>query len=169
VDYKLAATLDEKAARLSATATITYTNNSPDELPFVWLQLDQNLFRPDSRGALTTAVRAQRPGGAGGFVGGDSLRRVIVRLHGRQTSAEYLVNDTRLQIRLPEAVRPHGDKLVLTITYALRLPIDGADRTGHTPTPHGEIFQVAQWYPRIAVYDDIIGWNTDPYRLGEFT
>jgi hypothetical protein len=167
-DYQLTAILDEKAARLAATVTITYTNNSPDALPFVWLQLDQNLFRPDSRGALTTNVRTQRPGGAGGFVGGDSLQLVQVRLHGRQTQADYLVSDTRLQIRLPEALRPHGDQLRITIDYSLRLPADGVDRTGHAPTPHGEVFQVAQWYPRMAVYDNVLGWNTDPYRLGEF-
>ncbi|WP_239692056.1 hypothetical protein [Hymenobacter coccineus] len=67
-DYQIAASLDEKAARVSATVAITYTNNSPNALPFVWLQLDQNLFRGDSRGsrdargrrALRQRRRAQR-------------------------------------------------------------------------------------------------------------
>jgi hypothetical protein len=168
-DYQLAARLDERAARLTATARITYTNNSPDALPFVWLQLDQNLFRADSRGALTTAVQHARPGKlAGSATGGDSLQAVTVTLHGRQFRADYLVTDTRLQIRLPEALRPHGDKLIITIRYAFNIPTDGVDRLGHRPTPHGKIFEVAQWYPRMAVYDDVEGWNTLPYRLGEF-
>ncbi len=168
-DYQLAARLDEQAARLTATANITYTNNSPDALPFVWLQLDQNLFRADSRGALTTAAQNKRPGTFGpGQQGGDSLQAVTVTLHGRRVKADYLVNDTRLQIRLPEALRPHGDKLLITIAYSFTIPTDGVQRMGHRATPHGEIFELAQWYPRMAVYDDLEGWNTLPYRLGEF-
>ena len=58
-DYKIDARLDEKTARVTATVAITYTNNSPDALPFVWLQVDQNLYREDSRG------RPSRPSAAG--------------------------------------------------------------------------------------------------------
>ena len=160
-DYHLAASLDERAARVTATATITYTNNSPDALPFVWLQLDQNLFRAGSRGAASTAPTSRRP--APGFRGGDSLQTVRVTLHGKTTAAQYRVEDTRLQIRLPEALRPHGDQLNIRIAYSFRVPASGAGRMGHRPTRNGEIFQLGQWYPRMAVYDDVGGWNTLPY------
>jgi len=168
-DYKIAATLDEKQARLSATADITYTNNSPDPLPFVWVQLDQNLFGPKSRGAATTPISGARNGNsAPGFQGGDTLQTVTIELHGKKSKAQYRVNDTRMQIILPEAMKPHGDKLKISIAYAFNIPQYGSDRLGRLQTKNGEIFELAQWYPRMAVYDDIEGWNTLPYLSAEF-
>ncbi|MGI4884592.1 MAG: M1 family metallopeptidase [Janthinobacterium lividum] len=168
-DYQIAASLDEKTARVSATATITYTNNSPDALPFVWLQLDQNLFRADSRGAAATPVAGGRFGNAArGFQGGDSLQTVNIELHGKKVKAVYRLSDTRMQIILPEALRPSGDRLKITIAYAFNIPEYGADRLGRLQTKNGEIFEVAQWYPRMAVYDDVEGWNTLPYLSAEF-
>jgi hypothetical protein len=168
-DYTIAARLDEQTARVTATATITYTNNSPDELPFVWLQVDQNLFRADSRGAAATPVNGGRFGNsARGFQGGDSLQTVRIELHGKKMAANYRVSDTRMQIILPEPMRAKGDKLKIDIAYGFNIPEYGADRLGRLKTQNGEIFEVAQWYPRMAVYDDISGWNTLPYMSAEF-
>ncbi|WP_210518628.1 M1 family metallopeptidase [Hymenobacter terricola] len=168
-DYQINASLDEKAARVTATATITYTNNSPDNLPFVWLQVDQNLFRTDSRGAAVTPVVGGRFGNsARGFKGGDSLQTVTVELHGKKVQANYHVYDTRMQIILPEALKAHGDKLKITVAYGFNIPEYGADRLGRLKTKNGEIFEVAQWYPRMEVYDDVEGWNTLPYMAAEF-
>ena len=168
-DYQISARLDEKAARVTATVNITYTNNSPDALPFVWLQVDQNLFRADSRGAAATPVNGGRFGNAArGFRGGDSLQTVTVSLHGKTLKADYRVTDTRMQIRLPEALKAKGDKLGIRISYAFNIPEYGADRLGRLKTANGEIFEVAQWYPRMAVYDDVEGWNTLPYQSAEF-
>ena len=168
-DYRIAASLDEKAARVSATVSITYTNNSPDALPFVWLQLDQNLFRADSRGAAVTPPAGGRFGNAArGFQGGDSLQTVAIELHGKKLKAQYRVTDTRMQIMLPEAMKPHGDQLKISIAYAFNIPEYGADRLGRLKTQNGEIFEVGQWYPRMAVYDDVEGWNVLPYLSAEF-
>ncbi|MGI4741668.1 MAG: M1 family metallopeptidase [Janthinobacterium lividum] len=168
-DYQIAASLDDKAARVTATAAITYTNNSPDELPFVWLQLDQNLYRADSRGSAATPLTGSRFGnGSRSFRGGDSLQTVTIELHGKKMKATYRVNDTRMQVILPEPLKPHGDKLKLTIAYGFNIPEYGSDRLGRLKTSNGEIFEVAQWYPRMAVYDDIEGWNTLPYMTAEF-
>ena len=168
-DYQLAASLDEKTARVTATAAITYTNNSPDELPFVWLQLDQNLFRANSRGAAVTPVAGGRFGNsARGFQGGDSLQTVRIELHGKKLAANYRISDTRMQIILPEPLRPHGDKLKINVAYGFNIPEYGADRLGRQQSKNGEIFEVAQWYPRMCVYDDISGWNTLPYLSAEF-
>jgi hypothetical protein len=168
-DYQIAASLDDKTARITSTVAITYTNNSPDELTFVWLQVDQNLFRNDSRGAAATPPAGGRFGNAArGFQGGDSLSTVTIELHGKKLKANYRVNDTRMQIMLPEAMKPKGDKLKINIAYAFNIPEYGADRLGRLKTPNGEIFEVAQWYPRMAVYDDISGWNTLPYMSAEF-
>jgi len=168
-DYTIAARLDEQTARVTATASITYTNNSPDELPFVWLQVDQNLFRADSRGAAATPPAGGRFGNAArGFQGGDSLQTVRIELHGKKMNANYRVSDTRMQIILPEPMRAKGDKLKIDIAYGFNIPEYGADRLGRLKTQNGEIFEVAQWYPRMAVYDDISGWNTLPYMSAEF-
>ena len=171
--YQINATLDEKREQVSGEVTITYTNNSPSALPFVWLQLDQNLFKRTSRGAEATPVRGARNGArfgnATGEEGGDSLRTVTVELHGKKTTANYRVTDTRLQIILPEALRPNGDKLRLSIAYSFYIPEYGSDRMGRKQTPNGQIYEIAQWYPRMAVYDDVQGWNTLPYLgAGEF-
>ena len=171
--YQINATLDEKREQISGEVTITYTNNSPAALPFVWLQLDQNLFKRTSRGAEATPVRGARNGArfgnATGEEGGDSLRTVTVELHGKKTTADYRVTDTRLQIILPEALKPNGDKLRIRIAYSFYIPEYGSDRLGRKQTPNGEIYEVAQWYPRMAVYDDVQGWNTLPYLgAGEF-
>jgi hypothetical protein len=168
-DYKIAASLDDKAARITSDVTITYTNNSPDALPFVWLQIDQNLFRNDSRGAAATPISGSRFGNsARGFQGGDSLQSVNIELHGKKMKANYRVSDTRMQIILPEPMKPHGDKLTIRIAYGFNIPEYGADRLGRLKTKNGEIFEVAQWYPRMAVYDDVEGWNTLPYMSAEF-
>ncbi|MBH8568930.1 M1 family metallopeptidase [Microvirga sp. STS02] len=168
-DYKIDARLDEKTARVTATVAITYTNNSPDALPFVWLQVDQNLYREDSRGAAITPVGGGRFGNnSRGFRGGDSLQTVTVELHGKKLKANYRVTDTRMQIILPEALKPHGDKLKIDIAYGFTIPEYGSDRLGRLKTKNGEIFEVAQWYPRMAVYDDVEGWNTLPYLTAEF-
>ncbi|GAB3850049.1 M1 family metallopeptidase [Hymenobacter terrigena] len=168
-DYKIDARLDEKTARVTATVAITYTNNSPDALPFVWLQVDQNLYREDSRGAAITPVGGGRFGNnSRGFRGGDSLQTVTIELHGKKMKANYRVTDTRMQIILPEALKPKGDKLKIDIAYGFTIPEYGSDRLGRLKTKNGEIFEVAQWYPRMAVYDDVEGWNTLPYLTAEF-
>jgi len=172
--YKINATLDEKQEQVRAAVDITYTNNSPNALPFVWLQLDQNLFKRTSRGAMTTPVAGARNGArfgnaAGGQEGGDSLQTVTVELHGKKTKANYRVTDTRMQIMLPEALKANGDKLRISIAYSFFIPEYGSDRMGRRQTPNGEIYEIAQWYPRMAVYDDVQGWNTLPYLgAGEF-
>ena len=168
-DYKIDARLDEKTARVTATVAITYTNNSPDALSFVWLQVDQNLYREDSRGAAITPIGGGRFGNnSRGFRGGDSLQTVSIELHGKKLKANYRVTDTRMQIMLPEALRSGGDKLKIDIAYGFNIPEYGSDRLGRLKTKNGEIFEVAQWYPRMAVYDDVEGWNTLPYLTAEF-
>ena len=168
-DYRIDARLDEKTARVSATVDITYTNNSPDRLPFVWLQVDQNLYRNDSRGGAITPVAGGRFGNSDRtFRGGDSLQTVSIELHGKKLKADYRVTDTRMQIMLPEALKPNGDKLIIHIGYGFNIPEHGSDRLGRLKTKNGEIFEVGQWYPRMAVYDDVEGWNTLPYLTAEF-
>jgi hypothetical protein len=158
-DYVIAAALDTARARISGSVTIRYTNNSPDSLRFVWVQLDQNLYRPGSKGSAL--FPADSRWGVRGFEGGYDLSNVQV--NGRPATIK--VDDTMGRIDLSEAIAPKGGRATISMTYAFRVPEHGSDRMGRD----GTLFEIAQWYPRMAVYDDIRGWNTDPYLgQGEF-
>ncbi len=160
-DYKIAATLDDVSNQVSGNVEITYTNNSPHNLPFLWLQLDQNLFNSDSRGQARLPVEGHSRYGdaSSAFNGGYLLASVKIN----DSAADYLVTDTRMQIRLKDALKGGGQALKISIEYSFTMPAYGADRCGIQPTAKGNIYAVAQWYPRMCVYDDIAGWNTLPY------
>ncbi len=167
-DYLIHATLSEKDTTIAGDVTITYTNNSPDKLDYLWLQLDQNLFNSASRGAKATPVDGDRFD-ANGFEGGFNISSVMVAYAGKTYPLQPVITDTRMQLRLKNALMPKGDKIVLNITYSFKIPAHGADRLGRLYTKDGVIYEIAQWYPRMCVYDDIEGWNTLPYLgLGEF-
>ncbi|MEO6527189.1 MAG: M1 family metallopeptidase [Gemmatimonadaceae bacterium] len=158
-DYTIAVTLDTTQQRVSGSVTIRYTNNSSDSLRYLWLQLDQNLYRPGSKGS--TLFPADSRWGVRGFQGGYDISGLQV--NGR--SAALHVDDTMGRIDLDQPLGPKGGKLTITISYAFRVPEHGSDRMGRD----GTLYEIAQWYPRMAVYDDIRGWNTDPYfGQGEF-
>ncbi len=161
-DYKLNVTLDTAQHRVSGTTIITYTNNSPDALPFLWLQLDQNIYREDSRGTATSPVGSSR-NGVKDFTDGDEIKGVYVIKNGKEEKVDYIVSDTRMQIRLKDSLRASGSKLELKIDYAFKVPEYGTDRMGRQLTKNGWIYEIAQWYPRMEVYDDITGWNVIPY------
>jgi hypothetical protein len=160
-DYKLAVTLDTAQHRISGSVVITYKNNSPDQLPFLWLQLDQNIYRADSRGSATVAASGERFANRS-FTQGFELKSVSVIVNGKPASANYLVNDTRMQVKLADALKT-GASVQLKIDYAYTIPEYGTDRTGRLRTANGWIYEIAQWYPRMAVYDDVLGWNNIPY------
>ena len=158
-DYTIAVTLDTAQQRVSGSLTIRYANNSPDSLRFIWLQLDQNLYRPGSKGSML--FPADSRWGVRGFQGGYDIEGLQV--NGRPATIH--VDDTMGRIDLDQPLAPKGGKLTVTMSYAFRVPEHGSDRMGRD----GALYEIAQWYPRMAVYDDIRGWNTDPYYgQGEF-
>jgi hypothetical protein len=155
-DYVITARLEPKTKTLSGVVMIAYTNNSPDRLDVLWLQLDQNVYRPDARAAAASGrVRTE-------FTDGDILDSVEIETSGAFVAAKYLVSDTRLLVRLPTALGPAGSRTRLRINYHYTVPERGG-RTGWTATPNGEIYDIAQWYPRMAVYDDVRGWDPLPF------
>jgi hypothetical protein len=167
-DYKIDVSLDTSLHRVTGTVIITYTNNSPDKLPFLWLQLDQNIYKEDSRGELTSPVTGGRFANKT-FTEGDEIKSITVTQNGKSETPSYLVNDTRLQVKLKDTLKSNGAKLTIKIDYAFTLPEYGTDRCGRLKTENGWIYEVAQWYPRLEVYDDVLGWNTLPYQgAGEF-
>ena len=167
-DYSIQVALDDVNHQISGNVQINYKNNSPEPLPFLWLQLDQNIYKPDSRSEATTPVSGGRYANRG-FDGGYKIKSVAVSYQGREVKINYLVNDTRMQIFLPEALKAHGDSLKIMIAYSFGIPERGTDRMGRVETSNGWIYNIAQWYPRMCVFDNVIGWNALPYiGAGEF-
>jgi hypothetical protein len=161
-DYKLNVTLDTAKHRVTGSAVITYTNNSPDGLPFLWLQVDQNIFREDSRAQATSPVTGGRFTNKS-YTNGSEIKSVYVITNGKAEKADYLITDTRMQIKLKDSLKAGGKKIDIKVDYAFDVPEYGTDRLGRLKTKDGWIYEIAQWFPRMEVYDDISGWNTIPY------
>ena len=130
---------------------------------FLWLMLDQNLFNKESRGQARMPLngRSRYGDSKNNFSGGFKISSV--KLVNENADADYIITDTRMQIRLPKALKPGGDITKIKIDFSFTLPEYGADRCGILKTKNGNIFAVAQWYPRLCVFDDVEGWNTLPY------
>ena len=167
-DYVLTAKLNEAKNEIVGTDIITYTNNSPDQMSFVWMNVDQNLFKDDSRGNAVVPLTGSRNGARGEvFDGGHKIKsvKIIANNKGKvtETDAKYVITDTRMQVFLPEVLKAKGGSVKLKIDFSYISPKEGSDRTGVLDTKNGKIFTIAQWYPRMCVYDDVRGWNTNPY------
>ena len=173
VDYVIRATLDTVGRSLRGDERITYTNNSPDTLRYLWLQLDQNVFNSQSRGARLFEKRSRF--GTGGAEGGVRILRVgepaVAAARGRPARAAatlpYLVNGTVMKVDLARPLPPNA-RQVLEISWSFPFG-PNRNRMGIEEIDGGLTYEVAQWYPRLAVYDDIRGWNTEQYYgQGEF-
>ena len=165
VDYRITATLDTTKRELRGRETIRYVNNSPDVLPYLWMFLEQNICAPTS----VTEQLDQPPlaflgssfdFSCKGFEGGVTLERVNIG----SRILRPAVYGTTMRIDLPRPLAP-GSTLELDLAWRFPVPDYGAGRMGRD----GSLYEIAQWYPRMAVYDDVRGWNHEPYiGAGEF-
>jgi hypothetical protein len=168
-DYNIDVALDDVEHMLKGKITITYHNNSPESLDFVWLYLEQNRFMADSRGTLTTPVQGNRYNGD--VNGGYKIANLKAQIVGknRPISSEYFISDTRMQVSFAEPIPANGGKATVSMDFEYKIPEKGMDRMGRLNVKDGTIYAMAQWYPKVAVFDDVTGWNTDPYLgAGEF-
>ena len=120
-DYKITAVLDDVNHSITASVTISYKNNSPEKLPFVWLQLDQNIYNPQSRGVASTATSGGRWANRA-FEGGYEIRSVVLIEKNKEEKADYEVNDTRMQIRLSKPMKANSDSITIKIDYSFTIP-----------------------------------------------
>ena len=172
-DYEMHADLDTQAKILRNDEVITYTNNSPDALPSLWIQMEQNLYRKDARGQIVNGALMRRmmrmaAGGPTPSTEGFELDTVEIGFGPKAVKADYLIDDTRMQVRLPVPLAPKGGTLKLHIKYHYTIPGVWGGRTSWGMSKQGEIYDMAQWYPRMCVYDDLRGWDTLPYIGAEF-
>src|SRR4051812_1310108 len=127
-DYRIDASLDDTAQSIAGNVLITYTNNSPQSLPFVWLQLDQNIYRTDSRSNAVTPITGGRWANRNQFDGGYKINSVSIIQNSKQQKANYFISDTRMQIKLPNVIKPQGGTIQFKISYSFKIPEYGTDR-----------------------------------------
>ncbi|MBI4500163.1 MAG: M1 family metallopeptidase [Gemmatimonadetes bacterium] len=165
VDYRIGATLDTVRQELRGRETVHYVNRSPDTLRYLWLFVEQNICAPNS---ITNQLNQPPLVFLGssfdfscqGFAGGVTLDSV--RALGR--NLPHVVTGTTMRVDLPAPLQS-GGQLDLDIVWRFGIPKAGAGRMGRD----GSLYVMAQWYPRVAVYDDVRGWNHEPYiGAGEF-
>ena len=169
-DYTIRAALDTATHTIAGSETIRYANNSPDTLRYLWLQLDQNIYRANSRGAALNPTDARFAGR--GFEGGYTIEYVRAVRRIEQAAGRIPLatsdNGTMLRVNLDRPLPP-GGRAELELAYRFEVPEHGSDRMGREQVGGGWLYEVAQWYPRVAVYDDVRGWNTEQYLgQGEF-
>lgn len=168
-DYTIAVTLNDDAHTIAGNVEIAYTNNSPEDLEFIWLHLEQNRFRPDSRGTLTTPIQGNRY--SGDTDGGYAINNVVAKVtkRGSSPSSKHIITDTRMQVFFNEPVPANGGEATISMNFEFKIPVKGMDRMGRLAVADGTIYALAQWYPKVAVFDDVEGWNIEPYLgAGEF-
>src|SRR3989454_7038984 len=151
-DYTIRATLDTATHTIAGSETLRYANNSPDTLHYLWLQLDQNIYKANSRGAFLSPTDARFAGR--GFEGGYTIQYVrAVRRLGQASGRIPLAttdNGTMRRVDLDRPLAP-GGRAELELAYRFEVPEHGSDRMGREQFPGGWLDGVAQWDPRVAV------------------
>lgn len=165
-DYRIVATLDTARRELHGRETIHYVNNSPHSLPYLWLYVEQNICRANSitgtlnQPPLTFADIVFDFSCGGAVTEGVVLEQATIA----GTAMKTTVYGTTMRVDLARPLAA-GASVDLDFAWHFIIPDQGVGRMGRD----GPLYEVAQWYPRMAVYDDVKGWNTEPYiGAGEF-
>ena len=178
-DYQINVELDDVRQRINASETITYYNQSPDPLPYLWLQLDQNIWQQDSDSRLTqTAPNFERVPinqienllYARAFEGGY---RITAVRDAKGAPLRHTIVKTMMRVDLPQPLAP-GASVAFSVDWNYNIndqrKIGG--RTGYEffPGDGNYIYEIAQWFPRMAAYNDVSGWQHKQFLgAGEFT
>jgi len=186
-DYTIRATLDEDKRALSGAGTVTYHNNSPDTLKYLWLQLDQNIYQPgsDARQSATLPSRGAWTGAtAQTGLKFDGLRTLLEQrtfpggfdilavkdANGR--ALPHTINKTMMRIDLPQPLKP-GARVTFSIDWRYNINEQKVlgGRAGYEKfDDNNDLFEIAQWFPRMAAYYDVYGWQHKQFLgAGEFT
>ncbi|MEH1007124.1 MULTISPECIES: M1 family metallopeptidase [Winogradskyella] len=171
-DYKMDIEIDDVNAKLYGDEIITYTNNSPDELSYLWVQLDQNMRAKDSKtplinssgiGPATTSSRAVKSYLKDSFDGGFNIEHV------KDTKGKdlpYMINRTMMRVELPKAMKT-GEQFSFNIKwwYNINDHVKDGGRSGYEYFEENDnrIYVMAQFYPRMAVYNDVEGWQNSQF------
>ncbi len=177
-DYKMDVEIDDINAILSGQETITYTNNSPDKLEFLWVQLDQNVREKDSKSPLIESAVVDPAEIPENFVkkymtepfdGGFKIASVESKDGG---ALPFVINQTMMRVEMPADLKP-GGKFTFKIkwSYQINDHVMNRARSGYEyfKEDDNRVYVIAQFYPRMAVYNDVEGWqNSQFWGRGEF-
>ncbi|WP_299945478.1 M1 family metallopeptidase [uncultured Microbulbifer sp.] len=181
-DYDIKVSLDDDKQLIIASETVTYTNNSPDTLRYLWLQLDQNRFKPDSAGNLAAAVNLESiapdtiPFGSfrravvsSEFPGGYQITKVA---DNRGRDLPYTIVDTGMRIDLPQPLAS-GANVRFQVDWAYNVieqkALGGRSGYEYFERDDNYLYEIAQWFPRMAAYNDVSGWQNKQFLgRGEF-
>lgn len=178
-DYKIDVTVDENSLKLTGSEKITYTNNSPDKLNYLWVQLDQNVRQKNSFGTQVGTTRMRDSIAAKSmmrytddYMGYDGGFKIESVKDGSGNDLHYVIVKTMMRVDLP-ATLSSGDSYNFAIDWWYnmydRMMVDGRGGYEYFPKDGNYSFTVAQWYPRMAVYDDVNGWQNKQFLgSGEF-
>ncbi|MCU0624860.1 MAG: M1 family metallopeptidase [Gemmatimonadaceae bacterium] len=182
VDYTIRVALDTAAHRITGSERVTYHNNAPEALGYLWFQLDQNVDNPAvSRSIQGAAALPKRKLSAEALAflappanaeGGYRITRVqLVPKTGPKRDVAYVLNGTQMKVPLPTPLAT-GQTVDVEIDWSFVVPGEGESRNGRGArelVKDGWLYELAQWFPRAAVYDDVSGWQNDQfYGQGEF-
>ncbi len=177
-DYTIDVEIDDQNQVLTGSETITYTNNSPDVLTYLWVQLDQNMRAPDSdtyktRGSIVrdsiSAKSLLRVTNNDGYTGGYKVSAVK---DAAGKNLPHRINKTMMRVELPQPMKT-GDKFTFSIDWSYnindRMLVGGRGGYEFFPKDGNYSYTIAQWFPRMAVYDDVNGWQNKQFLgRGEF-
>lgn len=179
VDYKIAISLNDADQSVEGSQTVTYENRSPDTLRYLWLQLDQNRFKPDSMyyRSMTLPEDPEKwsIGNVGRqyfgekFEGGYTISNVV---DAKGNVLDYTINGTMMRIDLPQPLKPN-QTFVFSLDWKNKI-LDNrrvGGRSGWELFEDGNyIYLLAQWFPRLTAYSDVTGWQNKQFLgRGEFT
>jgi len=179
-DYVIAVTLDDDKHAISGTETITYTNNSPDPLSYLWIQLDQNMRAKDSNSPKVSgnsiktnemsAKSFHRIAGVENYDGGFKIASIT---DANGNPLPYIINKTMMRVDIPVTMKT-GDKYSFSIAWSYnvndRMELGGRSGYEFFPKDGNALYTIAQFYPRMAVYNDVNGWQHKQFLgRGEFT
>ena len=165
VNYHIKAAIDTNSETLTATETIEYFNRSPNALQYLWLQLDQNTYKADARSNYYTDFTDSLQHHTNGY----QIESVTIIEGKTSKAANFIINDTRMQVRLAKPIPAVKGLIKLLIKYHYTIPGTFGNRNDHFDTRNGKIYEMAQWFPRMCVYDNTVGWDTLPFLgAGEF-
>jgi hypothetical protein len=176
-DYKMTLVLDDNKQRLDGTETITYTNNSPDPLAYLWLQLDQNIYNLDSDTKIIEVEKMENFKSVADlrkrdfyYDGGFKIEK-ITNMSGQPMS--YFINKTMMRIDLAKPLMP-GQNISFQIKWWYnindRMQVGGRSGYEYFETDQNYLYTIAQFFPRMCVYNDVTGWQNKQFLgRGEFT
>ena len=178
-DYNIKCELDEKNKKLTGSETITYFNNSPDVLTYLWFQLDENQHSSVNNANYQSSSSMPKQANAQTLLNQENAKKdngygfnITKLTDAAGKKLNYVINKTMMRVDLPIAVKP-GQKYVINIDWNYNIPNRNTQggRGGYENFPEdgNDLFTIAQWYPRLCVYSDFQGWQNHQFTgRGEF-